>query len=103
MPVIAAMLPEAQRDLAPAIVEYRQALVADGAMEAFADSDWYRQAPGCGDLKISEEIVTLSSDLFRIHSTATVHEARIAVTAIVQRRTGPSGEKGCRILVWEES
>lgn len=103
-PVIAAMLPEAHRDLAPAIVEYRRELVADGAVEPFADPFWYRQAPGCGDLKIPEEIVTLSSDLFRIRSTATVHETEFTVTAVIQRQTGSSSGKGeCRILVWEES
>ena len=84
-PVIAALLPWEDVDKAPAIADFRQALIETENQEAFADPRWYQQAPGCSDVEIDPELVVVASDLFRIESTAVLKDARLTMIVIVQR------------------
>ena len=106
--VIAALLPEIHQDLAPSIFDYRKALEqekGDGAMAELATPTWYRNAPGCGDLKIPPPLITVTSDLFRIRATAIIAPIRLTITAIVQRTRNKTSGGGntCRPLSWEVS
>ncbi|MFH1984355.1 MAG: general secretion pathway protein GspK [Pseudomonadota bacterium] len=102
--VIAGLLDEDLRDLAGAITEYRAVLAAGGHVETLADPTWYKQAPGCGDITIDPALVTLSSDVFRIESTARSGAMRAVAGAVVARyRHEATGQWDCRILFWESS
>ena len=60
---------------------------------------WYKNAPGCNDLTIDPKLITLSSDLFRIESTAVFDDMAATVTAVVQRiNDTETGSWHCRVL-----
>lgn len=102
LPVVAALLPEAQQDLATAIVEYRQEMSADDPR--WTDPLWYREAPGCRDLDIDPALITTASDLFHIRATASRNDLACSVSAAVQRRTAAETGIGTyRILSWQPS
>ncbi len=100
--VLAAVLPWENKDLAPAIVDYRQLLLETQNRAAFEDPRWYRQAPGCSTLEIDPALLTVSSDLFRIEATATQAAARLTVVALVRReKQAATGRWMCKTLQWE--
>ena len=100
--VIAAILPWENKDQALAIVDFRQLLIETDNTAAFQTPLWYQQAPGCGNLKIDPALLTVSSDLFRIESTAALGEARLTVIALVRRENQKkTGRWVCKTLQWE--
>jgi general secretion pathway protein K len=100
--VVAAVLPWEYKDLAPAVVDYRQTLIESDNREAFQDALWYRQAPGCSELEIVPEIITNASDLFRIESRAVLDEAQLTIVALVRRENQEkTGKWICKTLQWE--
>lgn len=102
LPVIRALLPEESADLAEAILDYRRALIETGDIDSFSDPEWYKGAPGLGDVEIDPNLVTVSSDTFRIESTAAFHGTEMSVAAVVFRqRENRTGKWGCRILRWQ--
>lgn len=101
-PVLAALLPESHRDLAAAIVEYRQELDPDDPL--WQDPLWYHEVPGCQDLTIDPELITNASDLFRIRATAEGPSCSATLTAVAERRSAAdSGKATYRILLWQPS
>lgn len=99
--VLAALLPEEQRDLAAEIVAYREARDDEGFLHELTGSAWYREIPGGSELQIAPQLVATSSDLFRITASARGAEAQAAATAVVQReKDGKSGRWRCRVLEW---
>ncbi|MBI9084277.1 MAG: general secretion pathway protein GspK [Desulfobacterales bacterium] len=105
--VLTALLPEIHQDLAPSIFEYRTTLEkekGDEAMATLASPTWYRNAPGCADLTIPATLITVTSNLFRIRTTAIIDPVQLTVTAVVERVTEKtSGKNTCRVLSWEIS
>ena len=84
-PVIRALLPEAQADLAKAIVDYRDEKADGQYVNNISQSVWYKNVPGAGDVKIHPSLITLSSDLFRIRAAAEINGHQKGVLMIVQR------------------
>jgi len=100
--VLAAILPWESKELVPAIVDYRQLLLETENREAFENHQWYRQAPGCGDIEIDPALVTVTSDLFRIEATAGQGESRVSVVSLVRReKQKATGRWFCKTLQWE--
>ncbi len=99
LPVLMAMLPVESADLAEAIFEYRQSAVDDELVDLFADPQWYRNAPGCADLEIDPALLTVSSDLFRVESNASIDSRQLTVTAVIRRvQDSQSGKWTAQIL-----
>ena len=100
--VITALLPMEYKDLAPAIFEYRQLLIDKQDLAAFDSPDWYKEAPGCGDLDIGSGLLTAISELFRIEATATLNEAVLVTQTVVRREKHPeTGRWICNVLLHE--
>ncbi len=100
--VLAAVLPWENKELVPAIIDYRKLLLEMGNREAFENPQWYRQAPGCSDIIVAPALVTVASDLFRIEATAGQGETRLSVIALVRReKEKTSGRWMCKTLQWE--
>lgn len=96
--VLRALLTPEYQDLTDLIIEFRDA--ADPML--LETGDWYRQAPGAADIEIAPELITFSSSIFRIRSTALLHNIKRRVTAVVERRKNlESGSWGCRVIDWE--
>ncbi len=102
LPVLAAILPPGNEGLAQAIYDYRQETSDDVYIHDLSNVNWYKSIPGFGDLEIDPDLITVTSDLFRIESVATVNEMRIKTTVIVKReKEQKTGKWRCRVLRWE--
>ncbi len=100
LPVLAAILPEENKDLAEAIYEYRMAIADEGVyINDLSEVIWYRQVPGCGDLNIDEDLIKIASDIFRIEAHAKFHGAERLITAVVKREKDvETGKWKCFVL-----
>ena len=102
LPVLAAILPIGNEDLAPEIYEYRIETSDLEYIHDLSGPTWYKNVPGCSDIEIDQNLIRTSSDIYRIESTATLHEIKITVTALVQReKDKKTGKWMCRILSWQ--
>lgn len=101
LPVIAALLPSESAGLAEAIYDYRLEVSGTAFVHELSGETWYKNAPGCSDIKIDADVITTSSDLFRIESTATLNRRGLRVTAIVKReKNEETGKWECNVLTW---
>lgn len=102
LPVLTALLPLEDEHFAQEIFDYRQEKIDLEYMHDLSGLAWYKNVSGGSDITIDPELITNSSDLFRIKSAATLHEMKMTVTAVVQRKKdGKTGKHICRILSWE--
>jgi len=101
VPVLAALLPLEYGDLAQRIYDFRQEKSGSIYLHDLTQPAWYRDIPGFSDIEIDPELITTSSDLFRIESVAILHEIKMTVTAVVQReKEKKTGRWRCRVLRW---
>ncbi len=101
LPVLAALLPVGEQGLAQAIYDFRSDKTEDAFVHDLSDPNWYKKAPGCSHLRIDPDLITLSSDTFRIESTAFLGAAKITTVAIVTREKDPeTGRWTCKVLRW---
>ena len=102
LPTLVAILPFGHEDLAQAIYEYRMETSESTYIHDLSSPTWYKNVPGAGDIKIDPNLITTSSDFFRIESTATLKEMKIKVTTVVKRENNAkTGKWECNILRWE--
>ena len=101
LPVIAAMLPTENQDLAQAIYDYRQEISDDKFVNDISAPGWVKNVPGAAGLKIDPKLMTTASDIFRIASRATSSERTLTVTTVVRRlQEKKTGKTICRVLTW---
>jgi general secretion pathway protein K len=101
LPVLAALLPSENPEVATALYELRQQVAEDKDAPDLSDPSWYKNITGLGDLNLDTKLITTASDTFRIVSVAKVNDSTLTATAVVQRQTDPeSGKWTCRILNW---
>lgn len=102
LPVLAAMLPSGNPELAQAIYDYRLETSDSEYIHNLSGLTWYKKVPGLSDVEIDPKIITTTSDFFRIESLATLHEIKMKITAIVKREQNKkTGKWECRVLSWE--
>ena len=101
LPILAAILPLGNEDLAQAIFDYRQE-TSDGVyIHDLTSTTWYKQVPGLNNIDISPDLITTASDVFQVESTAILHEMKTTTTAIIKReRNEETGKWGCKVLRW---
>ncbi|MEJ2164445.1 MAG: general secretion pathway protein GspK [Desulfobacterales bacterium] len=101
VPVIAAMLGIENQELAQTLSEMRQEMIAGKDNHDFSNPQWYREIPGFGDITLNSNLITTSSDVFRVKSEAAVNETKTSITAVVQRVQSPESRKWtCKVLDW---
>jgi general secretion pathway protein K len=102
MPVLAALLGTENQDLAQAFYDFRQELAAEKDTHDFSSPKWYKNISGLSDVTLDSRLITVSSDVFRIQSTASLNEIQSSVIAVVQRVPNPeSGKWSCKVLSWK--
>ena len=100
--VIAALLTDENQHLSSAICEYRQEKSDLKFLHDLSDNTWYKNISGCENIEIDLNLITTSSDFFRIVSVAKLREMEMSTTAIVQRvKDDESGKWTCKILSWQ--
>jgi len=101
LPVLIALMPEGYEDLATMLDEYRKETSGTEYIHDLSSPTWYKNVPGCGDMKIDSNIITTSSDVFRIESTATLHDMKMTIISVVKREKENKDKKSrCKILSW---
>ena len=102
LPVIAALLPLEDQDLAKDIYEYRIEKSDNLFIHDLKNITWYKDVPGCIDLKIDKNLITLSSDFFTIEATAVLDNMNLTITAVIKREKNRDTKKTeARIISWE--
>jgi general secretion pathway protein K len=102
LPVLFALVPAENNDLVETLDELRRNMVSGKQTVNLKDPNWFAQIPGLAGLKLDPKLITASSDVFRVDSTATLHDADVTITAVVQRvQTPKAGKWTCRILSWQ--
>jgi len=102
VPVLAAVLGTENQDLAQALYDFRQEMAAEKDVHDFSNPKWYKNITGFGDVTLDARLITVSSDVFRIKSTASINDTQSSAIAVVQRIQNPETSKWvCKILSWE--
>ncbi|MGD9212647.1 MAG: type II secretion system protein GspK [Desulfobacteraceae bacterium] len=104
LPVLMALLPAEASEFAKNLYDYRIAKAGDETyLNDLSQEGWYQNVPGFAGLTIEDEenLITLSSSIFRITATAIRFKAQLTLTAIVQRQKDKeSGKWECKVLNW---
>jgi len=104
LPVLIALMPEGYKDLAPMIDEYRKETSGTEYIHALSSPTWYKNVPGCSDIKIDSNIITTSSDVFRIESTAALHDMKLTITSVIRREKDKKDKRWkCKVLSMNSS
>lgn len=101
LPVLAALLPIGSEILASAIYEYRVAFSDSAYLHDLSSPTWYKNAPGCSDIAIDEDLITTFSDFFQLTAAAALGKMRVVATAVVERvKSDETGKWTCKVLSW---
>ncbi len=104
LPVLISLMPEGYQDLAPLIDEYRKETSGTVYIHALSSPTWYKNVPGCSDIKIDSNIITTSSDIFRIESTAALHDMKLTITSVIRREKDKKDKRWkCKVLSMNSS
>jgi len=102
LPVLVAMLPSENVDLAQAFLELRQAAATEQGAPDISDTMWYKSIAQTSGANLDSKLITMASDFFRIKSEAKINNSLLTVTAVVQRiKNDKTGKWTCKILSWE--
>jgi general secretion pathway protein K len=102
IPVLAALLGTENQDLAQTLFEFRQEIAAEKDVHDFSNPKWYKNITGLSDVTLDSNMITVTSDVFRIQSTASLDSIQSSAIAVVKRIKNPqSGQWSCKVLSWE--
>jgi len=100
--VLAALLPPENADLAEALADYRTAKDDETFINDITSTGWYKRVPGAGGITIDPNLITVSSDLFRVVSTATRNGKTFTLNVVVAReKEADTGRWICKTLIWQ--
>jgi general secretion pathway protein K len=102
LPTLSAILPLGSESLAQAIYDYRKDISESEYIHDLSSPTWYKKVPGMGDINIDSNLITISSDFFRIESVATLNEMKVKINTVVKReKNQKTGKWTCKVLRWE--
>jgi general secretion pathway protein K len=102
LPVLTAMLPSDSSDFAELLIDYRNAVDGTQYINDLTKTDWYKGVPGFGSIKIDPELITVSSDIFRIVALAKIDNIQSSATVIVRREKEKDNDPWrCKVLNWK--
>lgn len=102
LPVLSALLPVESAEFAPLLIEHREATDGSLYVNDLTRPDWYRSVPGFSDTTIDEELITVTSTIFRIVATAGIDKMRVTTTAVIERIKPSETEPWqCKVLNWK--
>ena len=70
LPVLFALVPAENNDLVETLDELRRDMVSGKQTVNLKNPNWLTQIPGLAGLKLDPKLITTSSDVFRVESTA---------------------------------
>ncbi len=100
--VLSALLESDDTDFAQLLVDYREAVSGMQYTNDLTNINWYKNVPGFAGITIDPELITVSSNVFRIVATAELNEIRTTTTAVVRRERSSETEPWqCKVLNWK--
>ncbi len=100
--VLKVLLPAESEDMAELMIEYREAVSGTQYTNDVTNINWYKNIPGFASITLDPELISVSSDTFRIVATATMEDVKAVTTAVVQReRESNSSPWMCKVLNWK--
>jgi general secretion pathway protein K len=102
--VLSVMMKKEYESDANALIEYREAMSGTVYLNDLTNPKWYATAlsPLGGGANINEDLVTISSNIFRIIATAELNGIKASTTAIIRReQKSESSSWKCKVLNWE--
>ena len=100
LPTLAAIMPVGSENFAQVMFDYRIETSDSGYIHALTSPNWYKDVPGMADITIDPNLITISSDIFRIESTAT--KMKMKATAVIHReKSAKTGKWICSVLEWK--
>jgi general secretion pathway protein K len=101
LPVLAALLPEDTESFAQPLYDYRLDKEGETYLHDLTDPKWYKQVPGFAGIDIDSELITTTSDVFRIESTAIRNDIKMTHVVIIKRvEDKKTGKWHCKVLNW---
>jgi general secretion pathway protein K len=102
LPTLAAIMPAGSEDFAQVLFDYRNETSDSGYIHVLTSPKWYKNVPGMADITIDPNLITVSSDIYRIESTATLMKMKMKITAVIHReKSDKTGKWICRVLRWD--
>ena len=102
LPVLVAMLPSENVDMAQAFFDLRQEAATNKDAPDLSNATWYKNIAGIGGIDLDTNLITTASDIFRITSEAKVNDSVLATIAVVQRlKNAETGKWFCKILSYQ--
>lgn len=102
LPVLKVLLPSESEDFADLLIEYREAVSGTKYTNDLTNINWYRNVPGFGGITLDPDLISVSSNIFRIVATAVIDDTRAVATAVVEReRESDSAPWKCKVLNWK--
>lgn len=102
LPVLTVLMPQESEDFANLLIDYRDAISGTQYTNNLTKLNWYKNVPGFADINLDADLISISSNVFRIVASAELDGARVASTAIVRReRESASSPWRCKVLNWK--
>ena len=102
LPVLTVLVPPENEDFATLLVDYREAVSGAQYTHELTNINWYKNVPGFAGINFDPELISISSNVFRIIATADLEGAVSTTTAIVRReRDSASAPWQCKVLNWK--
>jgi general secretion pathway protein K len=102
LPVLKVLVPQENEDFANLLIDYRDAVSGTAYTNDLTNINWYKSIPGFAGVTLSPELISISSNVFRIVATADLEGTRSTTAAIIRReRESPSAPWQCKVLNWK--
>jgi general secretion pathway protein K len=102
LPVLKVLLPSGSEDFADLLIDYRQAVSGTQYTNDLTNINWYKNVPGFSGITIDPDLISVSSNIFRIVATAVIDDTKAVTIAVVQReRESDSAPWKCKVLNWK--
>ena len=102
LPVLTVLVPPENEDFANLLIDYRDAVSGTQYTNELTNINWYKNVPGFAGITLDQDLISISSSVFRIVATAELEGTQSTTTAIVRReRKSASSPWQCKVLNWK--
>jgi general secretion pathway protein K len=98
--VLSALMAEGSEDAATLLIDHREAISGNQYTNDLTSESWYTSVPGVNFA--DSDMITISSDVFRIIAIAELNGVTATTTAIVKReQESETSNWQCKVLNWK--
>ena len=84
------------------LIEYREATSGTLYTNDITKLGWHNRVPGLAGAQIDANLISVSSQIFRITASASLNNVRVTTTAVIERIKAQESEPWqCKVLNWK--